>query len=91
MNKEDKDKLHATMSTTAAAGANRAAAAAKCATGWKKWALYIAAGLGYALAGLSAFVQFGCTQAQVREAGHVIHEIYHYDTGTPCVFDEGGK
>lgn len=88
---EQKNKLHAKVAESAKAGADKAATAAKSSSGWKKWALYIAAALCYVLAGLAALVQTGCTQNQLREVGHVLHGIYHADTGTPCVFEKEGK
>ena len=64
--------------------AGKAAAAAKVATGWRKW-VAVAVAVGAAVAAL--FVQ-SCTPVQVRQA-EAVHELYHVVTGEPCVFEVG--
>ncbi len=58
-------------------------------SGWgikESWAKIIAGAVIGALA--AAGFLTGCTQAQVREVGHVAHAIYHADTGNPCIFNQ---
>lgn len=77
---EVKGKVHA----AAATGAQKAAEAAKKATGWKKWLLIALAVL---LAGLAVFTQTQCTSMTPEQAQqiHAAHELYHRVSGQPCV------
>ena len=81
MTEEQKNQVH----TAATAGAQQAAAAAKKATGWKKWALII---LAILLAGLAVFTQTQCTRVTPEQLQQVqaAHEVYHVVTGEPCIF-----
>ena len=80
MTEEQKNQVH----TAATAGAQQAAAAAKKATGWKKWALII---LAILLAGLAVFTQTQCTQVHITpEQLQAAHDVYHAVTGEPCIF-----
>ncbi len=90
MDEKQKDVLRERVHDVTAGAAKKTAAAAKSATGWKKWALIIATAILALIAGLT---QVGCgalehvTPEQVQDA----HGLYHAVTGKPCVFEEGGK
>lgn len=89
MTENQKETVRQQVNTAAQEGAKKAAAAAKVATGWKKWGLIALATL---LAGIALFTQVGCEQLgrvtvtvtpeQVQQA----HGAYHVLTGQPCIF-----
>lgn len=86
MTNEQKETVRAQVNAAATQGAQKAAEAAKTATGWKKWGLIILAGI---LAGVAVFTQTQCkylpsvhvTPEQVQQA----HETYHVLTGQDCI------
>lgn len=84
MKEEQKNEVKGKVYDAAATGAQMASAAAKKATGWKKWALVALATL---LAGLAVFTQTQCTSMTAEQAQqiHAAHELYHRVSGQPCV------
>lgn len=84
MTEEQKNEVKGKVHDAATTGAQKAAAAAKTATGWKKWA-WVA--LAVALAGVAVFTQVQCTGMTPEQAQqiHAAHELYHRVSGRPCV------
>lgn len=76
MTEEQKTQVRAQVNTVAAQGAKKAAAAAKKATGWKKWVL----AMGAIIAGAVAWFTQGCTPANVEQL-QMVHEVYHIVAG----------
>lgn len=81
MNTEQKNRLQG----VADKAAQKVAAKAKAASGWKKW-LY---GVLAVLLGAAAYFLSGCGQVTAEQV-QAVHGVYHDLTGKPCVF-EGGK
>lgn len=81
MTNEEKNEVRGQVNAVAAQGAQKAAEAAKKASGWKKWVLIA---LAVMLAGVAVFTQTQCsriTPEQVQQA----HEAYHVLTGKDCI------
>lgn len=81
MTNEEKNEVREQVNAAATQGAQKAAEAAKKATGWKKWVLVALATI---LAGVAVFTQTQCsriTPEQVQQA----HEAYHALTGKDCI------
>lgn len=86
MTEEQKTQVRAQVNTVAEQGAKKAAAAAKKATGWKKWLLVA---LATALAAVALFTQVQCTgltPTQVRTVREV-HTLFHVLTDEQCMFE----
>ena len=82
MTGDKKNEVRAQVNSAAKQGAQKAAAAAKTAAGWKKW-LYAA--LAVILAGVAVFTQTGCAELGITPSGVMqAHEVYHVLTGTEC-------
>ena len=83
MTNEEKNEVREQVNAAATQGAQKAAEAAKKATGWKKWVLIALAVI------LAVFTQTQCkylppvnvTPEQVQQA----HEAYHVLTGKDCI------
>lgn len=61
-------------------GAKKAAAAAKAATGWRKWLLWAVA----VVLGAASFLLTGCSRVTAEQVAGA-HALYHVVTGTDCV------
>lgn len=61
-------------------GAKKAAAAAKVATGWRKWLLWAVA----VVLGAASFLLTGCGRVTAEQVAGA-HALYHVVTGTDCV------
>ncbi len=85
MTDEQKNEVHQVVADAAEKGAEKAAAAARDATGWKKALLWIAAGAGWLLAGMLGTMQNSCQYVtpeqlvQVADFGHEAYHIVHPD------------
>lgn len=60
--------------------AHQVAAAAKVATGWRKWVLWVLA----AVLGAASFLLTGCSRVTAEQVAGA-HALYHVVTGTDCV------
>ena len=86
MTDDEKKLVRGQVNAAAQEGAKRAAAAARTATGWKKWALVA---LAVILAGLAAVTQTQCKRLQpvhvTPEQVQQVHGAYHVLTGEDCI------
>lgn len=60
----------------------KAAAAAKAATGWRKWVLWLLA----VVLGVASFLLSSCKNVTAEQVAGA-HRLYHAVTGTACVFE----
>ena len=86
MTNEQKKTVRAQVNAAATQGAQKAAEAAKTATGWKKWGLIILAGI---LAGVALFTQTQCKHLPplhvTPEQMQQVHGAYHVLTDQDCI------
>lgn len=82
MNTEQKNRLQG----VADKAAQKVAAKAKAASGWKKWLWGVLA----VVLGAAAYFLSGCGQVTPEQV-QAVHGLYHDVTGEPCIFGGGEK